>query len=81
MQRIVKRTLAVGLGLGRRPRLGPDSLLLVYLAAMLMQANLDPGGVDRLPAAPALAFLIGDGSLIVLTLLLGRFTGARGPAS
>ena len=68
----VRMVLAVGLKLGRQGHVRRDALLLIYAAALLLHHLSSPGPRDHLPAAPALAVLMGDGAASLLVLFAGR---------
>jgi len=72
-----RMVLAVGLKLGRQGHVRRDALLLIYAAVLLLHhlSGADPR--DHLPAAPALAVLMGDGAAVLLFLLAGRLAGSR----
>ena len=69
--------LGVGLRLNRLRTVRPDAVLFLYVAALMMQYFLSEPGVDRLPAAPALACLVGDGVLSVAVVGFGRWAKSR----
>jgi len=58
----------VGLRTGRRGRVGPDLVLLVYCGLQLAAAWAAGPGTDMLPAVPALAVLLAEGASAVATL-------------
>jgi len=58
-----------------------DTMLLIYVAAVLLQHLANRGTLDHLPAAPALAILMGDGVLVLLVLIGGLLSGPSRPAS
>ncbi|MHC4076987.1 MAG: hypothetical protein ACYST0_00955 [Planctomycetota bacterium] len=73
-----RMVLVVGLKLGRQGHVRPDALLLIYAAVIVLHHLSGVGGPrDHLPAAPALAVLMGDGAAILLFLLVGRLAGGR----
>lgn len=57
----VAGVVRTGLRFGRGGRIGGDVVLLVYCGAHLATALGDPVGIDRLPAAPALAVVLSEG--------------------
>lgn len=67
--------LGVGLRLGRRGHVGRDALLLIYAAALLLDHLRGPAR-DHLPAAPALAILMGEGASLLLLLGAGHLASA-----
>jgi hypothetical protein len=70
--------LVVGLKLGRQGHVRPHALLLIYAAVLVLHHLSGVGGPrDHLPAAPALAVLMGDGAAILLFVLAGRLAGGR----
>jgi hypothetical protein len=71
--------LRTGVAVGRTGRLSPDSVLLVYVAIMLVARWLHGSGADSLPAAPALAVLVAEGIGVLAVLWATRFWGSRGP--
>lgn len=62
----------VSLRLQRLRRVRPDTILFLYVSAMLMQYGLHEGSHDHLPAAAAMACLLGDGVMTAVVLVLGR---------
>jgi hypothetical protein len=77
--------LRVGLRLGRRARLGPDLVLLVYCSIQLAAGLTAAAGVDGLQAAPALAIVAAEGLFAVRGLAMywwgrtrGEVTSVRG---
>ncbi len=71
----LRMVLGVGLKLGREGRVGSEALLLIYAAALLLQ-HLGGPPRDHLPAAPAVAILMGEGAGLLLRLGAGRLAGA-----
>ncbi len=72
-----RMVLAVGLKLGRHGHVRRDALLLIYAAVLLLHHLSGVGSRDHLPAAPALAVLMGDGAASLLLLVAGRFAAKR----
>ncbi|MEQ1631577.1 MAG: hypothetical protein ABL997_04335, partial [Planctomycetota bacterium] len=72
--RLVLRT---GQRLGRRGRLGADMLLLVYVAAMLLQRMLRSTDDDALPVALPFALLLTDGAVYAFLLVTPRLRSLR----
>jgi hypothetical protein len=68
----VRLVLRTGQRLGRRGRLGADMLLLIYVAAMLLQRLLRAPLEDALPATMPLALLLADGAIYAFLLLARR---------
>ena len=62
----------VSLRLQRLRRVRPETVLFLYVAPLLMQYFLSVGTHDQLPAAVALACLMGDGLMAAVVLLTGR---------
>ncbi len=58
-----------GVRFGRRGRLGPDLVLLAYAGTQILYVTNVDGRFDPLPAAPALAVLIGEGLFGIVALL------------
>ena len=61
--------LGVALRIGRLRRVRPDTVLFLYVAALMMQYFLSNGGIDRLPTSVAFACIIADG--VMTTAVLG----------
>ncbi|MCA8958398.1 MAG: hypothetical protein KDC87_20135, partial [Planctomycetes bacterium] len=71
---VLRLGLGVGLRLGRLRRVRPDAVLLIYVAALLLQHAIHgQGTADALPAALALACLSGDGAMTLVVLTVSRF--------
>ena len=68
---MVRMLLGVGFRLGRRRRLGLDTLLLLYVGAMLIPHVFRPQVQDALLAAPAVALLASEGALLLVFVVLG----------
>jgi hypothetical protein len=64
--------LRVGIGLGRRGRIGADFVLYVFTVAVLAGVLRAPPGEDALPAALPLAVLVAEGLRAVAVALRGR---------
>ena len=67
----VRMGLGVSLRLGRLRRVRTDTVLFLYVAALLMQGLMMESGRDQLPAAAAFSCLVGDGALSTVLLVLG----------
>jgi hypothetical protein len=67
--------VSAGLHIGRRRRVTADAVLLISVVALILQRLLGEQTTDALPAAPALAVLMAEGT--ALALLLGRTWLAR----
>lgn len=68
----------IGIRYGRRGRVGGGVVLLVYAGTQAIYAISTEGRFDPLPAAPALAVLVGEGAFGLFSLLMwlpqrGRF--------
>ena len=72
--------LRTGVDVGRTARLSSASVLLVYVAILLVARLLHGSGADSLPAAPALAVLVAEGIGVLAMLWAPRFWGRRGSA-
>jgi len=70
-----RMVLGVGLKLGREGHVGRHALLLIYTAALLLQ-HLSGPPRDHLPAAPALAIMMGEGGAVLLFLCSGRLASS-----
>ena len=72
---LVVGVLRMGIGgafrLNRIHRVRGDTILLIYVAALLIQHALTPDRLDRLPASAATACLAADGAMTILILGLG----------
>ncbi len=62
----------VSLRVQRLRRVRADSVLFLYVAALLMQHFLSEEPRDALPAAAAMACLLGDGVMTALLVTMGR---------
>ncbi|MEE2887972.1 MAG: hypothetical protein VX951_11145 [Planctomycetota bacterium] len=62
----------VSLRLQRLRRVRPETVLFLYVAAMLMQYFLSDDSRDQLPAAAAMACLLGDGVMTAVVVLTPR---------
>ncbi|MBL9076499.1 MAG: hypothetical protein JNL08_03280 [Planctomycetes bacterium] len=71
--------LRTGLRFGRGGRFDADLLLLVYCALELSATIGQPGPVDRLPAAPALAIVLAEGARVVVVVLAWFVAGRPRP--
>jgi hypothetical protein len=69
--------LGVGLRLGRLRRVRPDAVMFLYVAGLMMQHYLMPDGIDRMPAAVALACLVGDGAMSAAVVGFGQIAKKR----
>ena len=67
----VRMGLGVSLHLGRLRRVRTDTVMFLYVAALLMQGVLMVEGRDQLPASVAFACLVGDGALSTVLLVRG----------
>lgn len=65
---VMRMGYGVSLRLQRLRRVRPETVLFLYVAAMLMQYFLTADSRDHLPAAAAMACLLGDGVMTVLLL-------------
>lgn len=73
----VARLLHVGFRIARRPRIGPEVVLAVFVLALLVHRLRLDAIDDALPAAPALAVLVADGAAIALLFAAARLGGLR----
>lgn len=73
----LRMALGVGLRIGRLRRVRPDTVLFLFVAALIMQHFLQHERYDRLPAATAYACLLGDGAMTILVLGLGAWRRRR----
>lgn len=81
----VVAVLRIGLRFGRRGRIGPDLVLLLYCALQLACTVGAGPGTDALPAAPALAIVLSEGLIVTVGAVAwwwlrrrGAVTSARG---
>lgn len=58
-----------GIRFGRRGRLGPDVVLLVYAGTQIIYATGTDGRFDPLPAGPAVAVLVAEGAYGIVALV------------
>ena len=69
----VRLLVGVGLRIGRRHRVTPDALLLIYVSTLVLQRMMIADcSVDALIAAPAAAVLVAEGGMAVLLALRAR---------
>lgn len=66
----LRMVLGIGLKLGRQGHVRRDALLLIYAAALVLD-HLRGSPRDHLPAAPALAILMGEGAAVLLLIGAG----------
>ena len=69
---VLRMGYGVSLRLQRLRRVRPETVLFLYVAAMLMQYFLSGDSRDQLPAAAAMACLLGDGVMTAVVLLTPR---------
>ena len=61
----------VSLRIQRLRRVRPDTVLFVFVAVMMMQYAMGDPGFDRLPAAVAMACLLGEGVVTATVMVIG----------
>jgi hypothetical protein len=69
--------LRTGRRIGRRGRLGPDFLLGLYCAVLLIAHVMRPPGDDALPQAVPMAVLLAEGSVYAVLLAAARLARRR----
>lgn len=74
----VVAVLRIGLRFGRRGRIGPDLVLLVYCALQWACTAGGGPGIDALPAAPAAAIVLSEGLVATLGAVAWWWLRRRG---